>query len=167
MQSRGCVGARSRAARNRGLTSTRARAERARVTALMSELAAAVDAGDEKEFDRLRVHIADLNRMGNGLWAAENQLVSGRRRLRHGEEMAGAYQQMYGALAYGRFADPYRSIDALLATADVLGDQIARDVTDAAMPDFPHEFLQRVADGLATMRMGYRESEIDSVRASR
>lgn len=77
--------------------------------------------------------------------------------------MAGAYQQMYAALAYGRVADPYRSIDALLATADVLLDQLARGVSDAARPDFPRAFQRQVADGLATMRVGYRELEIDGL----
>lgn len=133
--------------------------ERARAQELMAELERAIDAGDQDRVEQLRPQIADMNRIGSGLWAAENEFYSGRWRLGRGELMKGAYQLVYGAAAWGRVADPYRSIDGLIEGGDVLLDLEREGVDDPDRPGTTRSYLAQLANGLAKMKVGYRDQD--------
>ena len=93
------------------------------------------------------------------LRAAENQFLSGRWRLARGEQMKGVFQLIYGAAAFGRFADPYRSIDGLVdAGAELLRLQ-QQGVDDPDRPGTTASYLTQLANALGRMRIGYRERD--------
>ena len=83
-------------------------AERRRVTELHAALATAQEEGDEQRITALQPEIAEQNRMGSMLWAAEMLILSGHWRLRRDELRLGAVQIFTAGLFLGRFADPYR-----------------------------------------------------------
>ena len=95
-------------------------AERERAGRLLGSLATAIAARDEQAFAELRPELPTLNQIGSLLWAAELQLLSGRRHLAKGSARDGLYQMIYGGFGFGRFGDPYRSIDGLLEAGGVL-----------------------------------------------
>lgn len=141
-------------------------AERARVAALMSAFADAVLTGDEEEFQRVRPELSELNRMSSALWGVERDRLSGHWRLSRGEDRLGAYQLAWAGAAYGRVAgDPYRCIDALLDSVEILTGMVERGVSDPEQPDFAGMYRRQAVDVLQRMRIGYRASDIEDVVA--
>jgi hypothetical protein len=133
-------------------------AERARAGRLLESLAAAIAAGDEQAFAEIRPELPTLNRIGSLLWAAELQLLSGRRHLANGSPEDGLYQMIYGSLGFGRFGDPYRSIDGLLEAGGVLLER--RDGGD-----WQATYLTELCEVLEQMRGGYRDQDVAKLLA--
>jgi hypothetical protein len=133
-------------------------AERTRAARLLESLAAAVSQRDERAFAELRPELPMLNQIGSLLWAAQLQVLSGRRHLAQGSAKDGLYQMIYGSFGFGRFGDPYRCTDGLLEAGGVLlgrrdgGDWQAVYLTELC------EVLERVA-------VGYREQEVAKLLA--
>lgn len=140
-------------------------AERQRVSAKRAEILAAVQAGDEARLKEMDPRSLDLNRLGNGLWSAEDRLLDARRHLQRGDALRGAREHMLAAIGFGQFGDPFSAVDALLETGALLLDMHARQVTDPDAPDFVRRFLGETADALAKLRMGYRDADIDALLA--
>jgi hypothetical protein len=132
-------------------------AERARAGRLLESLATAIAARDEQAFAELRPELPTLNQIGSLLWAAELQLLSGRRHLAKGSAKDGLYQMIYGSFGFGRFGDPYRSIDGLLEAGGVLLER--RD------GDWQTTFLTELCEVLEQMRGGYRDQEVAKLLA--
>jgi hypothetical protein len=128
-------------------------AERARAGRLLEALAAAVAQRDEHAFAEVRTQLPELNQIGSLLWAAELQLLSGRRHLAKGSAKDGLYQMIYGSFGFGRFGDPYRSTDGLLEAGGVLLDR--RDGGD-----WQAAYLTELGEVLEAIRTGYRDQEV-------
>jgi hypothetical protein len=133
-------------------------AERARAGRLLESLAAAIAARDEQAFAELRAELPTLNQIGSLLWAAELQLLSGRRHLAKGSPEDGLYQMIYGSFGFGRFGDPYRSIDGLLEAGGVLLER--RDGGD-----WQARYLTELCEVLERMRGGYRDQDVAKLLA--
>jgi hypothetical protein len=127
--------------------------ERARAGRLIESLATAIAAGDEKAFAELRPVLPTLNQIGSLLWAAQLQLLSGRRHLATGSAKDGLYQMIYGSFGFGRFGDPYRSIDGLLEAGGVLLDRRHGG-------DWQAKYLTELCEVLERMRTGYHDQEV-------
>jgi hypothetical protein len=134
-------------------------AERGRVAELMRALTTAIAAGDESAVERLRPELGEVNRFGSLATAAQNQLLTGRWRLRAGERKAGITQLMFGALSWGRFGDPWRSIDGLLEGGEILLQMQERGVDAADEPRWIEPSLADLAGVLERMTIGYREAD--------
>jgi hypothetical protein len=132
--------------------------ERARVAPLLEALNDAIARRDEQAFAELRPQLPALNQIGSLLWAAELQLLSGRRHLATGSAKDGLYQMIYGSFGFGRFGDPYRSIDGLLEAGGVLLDR--RDGGD-----WQAAYLTELCDVLERIRTGYRDQEVAKLLA--
>jgi hypothetical protein len=133
-------------------------AERARVAPLLEALNDAIARRDEQAFAELRPQLPALNQIGSLLWAAELQLLSGRRHLAKGSAKDGLYQMIYGSFGFGRFGDPYRSIDGLLEAGGVLLDR--RDGGD-----WQTAYLTELCEVLEQIRTGYRDQEVAKLLA--
>ena len=95
------------------------------------------------------------------MWAAELQLLSGRRHLAKGGAKDGLYQMIYGSFGFGRFGDPYRSTDGLLEAGGVLLDRREGRDWEAAYLTELCEVLENIRDRLP--RSGGREAARDGV----
>lgn len=133
-------------------------AERARAAGLLESLAAAVAQRDERAFDELRPELPTLNQIGSLLWAAQLQLLSGRRHLAKGSAKDGLYQMIYGSFGFGRFGDPYRATDGLLEAGGVLLDR--RDGGD-----WQGAYLTELCEVLERVSAGYRDQEVAKLLA--
>jgi hypothetical protein len=133
-------------------------AERARAGRQLEALAAAVAQRDEQAFADLRPELPALNQIGSLLWAAELQLLSGRRHLVKGSAKDGLYQMIYGSFGFARFGDPYRSTDGLLEAGGVL---LERD--DGG--DWQARYLTELCEVLERIRTGYRDQEVAQLLA--
>ena len=132
--------------------------ERSRARRLLESLAAAIATRDERAFAELRPELPALNQIGSLLWAAELQLLSGRRHLAMGSAKDGLYQMIYGSLGFGRFGDPYRSTDGLIEAGGALLDR--RDGGD-----WRTAYLTELSEVLANIRTGYRDQEVAKLLA--
>ena len=128
-------------------------AERARAGRLVDGLAAAIAQRDEKAFAELRPQLPTLNQIGSLLWAAELQLLSGRRHLAKGSAKDGLYQMIYGSFGFGRFGDTYRATDGLLEAGGVLMDR-------RGTGDWQAAYLTELCEVLERIRTGYRDQEV-------
>lgn len=133
-------------------------AERARAGHVLEALAAAIAQRDETAFSQVRPELATVNQIGSLLWAAELQLLSGRRHLAKGGAKDGLYQMIYGSLGFGRFGDPYRSTDGLLEAGGVLRKR--RDGSD-----WEAAYLAELCEVLERIRGGYRDQEVAKLLA--
>jgi hypothetical protein len=133
-------------------------AERPRAGRQLEALAAAVAQRDEQAFADLRPELPALNQIGSLLWAAELQLLSGRRHLAKGSAKDGLYQMIYGSFGFARFGDPYRSTDGLLEAGGVL---LERD--DGG--DWQAPYLTELCEVLERIRTGYRDQEVAQLLA--
>jgi hypothetical protein len=133
-------------------------AERARAGGLLESLAAAVAKRDERRFAELRPELPMLNQIGSLLWAAQLQLLSGRRHLAQGSARDGLYQMIYGSFGFGRFGDPYRSTDGLLEAGGVLLDR--RDGGD-----WQAAYLTELCEVLERVSVGYRDQDVAKLLA--
>lgn len=133
--------------------------ERVRAADLLNRSADAIARRDEAAFEQLAPELKARNRLFSMHAAAEHTLHSGRRHLIQGDSRLGIFQLLYGALYWGRFGDPWRSIDALLESGEILlgmREQHAGDADELNWLDTP---LTHVADALREMSIGYREDE--------
>lgn len=133
-------------------------AERSRAGALLESLAAAIAQRDELAFGDLRPELPALNQIGSLLWAAELQLLSGRRHVAKGGAKDGLYQMIYGSFGFGRFGDPYRSTDGLLEAGGLLLDHREGGDWQAA-------YLTELCEVLENIRTGYRDQEVAKLLA--
>ena len=92
------------------------------------------------------------------MWAAELQLLSGRRHLAMGSAKDGLYQMIYGSFGFARFGDPYRSTDGLLEAGGALLDR--RDGSD-----WLTAYLTELCEVLGNIRTGYRDQEVAKLLA--
>ena len=132
--------------------------ERSRAGGLLESLSVAIAQRDERAFAELRPELPALNQIGSLLWAAELQLLSGRRHLAMGGAKDGLYQMIYGSFGFGRFGDPYRSTDGLLEAGGVLLDR--RDGGD-----WRTAYLTELCEVLENIRTGYRDQEVAKLLA--
>jgi hypothetical protein len=132
--------------------------ERSRAGRVVESLAVAIAQRDERAFAELRPELPALNQIGSLLWAAELQLLSGRRHLAMGGARDGLYQMIYGSFGFGRFGDPYRSTDGLLEAGGVLLDR--RDGGD-----WRTAYLTELCEVLENIRTGYRDQEVAKLLA--
>jgi hypothetical protein len=121
-------------------------------------LSVAIAQRDERAFAELRPELAALNQIGSLLWAAELQLLSGRRHLAMGGAQDGLYQMIYGSFGFGRFGDPYRSTDGLLEAGGVLLDRRGGG-------DWLTAYLTELCEVLGNIRTGYRDQEVAKLLA--
>jgi hypothetical protein len=133
-------------------------AERSRAGGLLESLATAVAQRDESAFAALRPELPALNQIGSLLWAAELQLLSGRRHVAKGGAKDGLYQMIYGSFGFGRFGDPYRSTDGLLEAGGLLLDHRAGG-------DWQSAYLTELCEVLENIRAGYRDHEVAKLLA--
>ena len=133
-------------------------AERSRAARLLESLTAAVAQRDERSFDELRPALPTINQLGSLLWAAQLQLLSGRRHLAMGGARDGLYQMIYGSFGFGRFGDPYRSTDGLLEAGGLLLER--RDAGD-----WQSKYLTELCEVLENIRTGYRDQEVAKLLA--
>jgi hypothetical protein len=133
-------------------------AERTRAAGLLESLAAAVAQRDEQAFSQLRPELPMLNQIGSLLWAAQLQLLSGRRHLATGSAKDGLYQMIYGSFGFARFGDPWRSIDGLLEAGGALLDR--RDGGD-----WQAAYLTELCEVLERVAVGYREQDVAQLLA--
>jgi hypothetical protein len=134
------------------------KAERDRAGRLLEALAAAVAQRDEAAFSKVRPELGTVNRIGSLLWAAELQLLSGRRHVALGSAEDGLYQLIYGSFGFGRFGDPYRSTDGLLEAGGMLLGR--RDGGD-----WQARYLTELCEVLEQIRTGYRDQEVAKLLA--
>jgi hypothetical protein len=132
--------------------------ERSRAGALLESLSVAIAQRDERAFAELRPELPALNQIGSLLWAAELQLLSGRRHLAMGSAKDGLYQMIYGSFGFARFGDPYRSTDGLLEAGGALLDR--RDGSD-----WLTAYLTELCEVLGNIRTGYRDQEVAKLLA--
>lgn len=133
--------------------------ERVQAADLLNRSADAIARCDEAAFEQLAPELKARNRLGSMHAAAEHMLHSGRRHLIPGYSRLGITQLLFGAMSWGRFGDPWRSIDALLEGGAILlgrREQHAGDADELHWLDTP---LTHVADALREMSIGYREDE--------
>ncbi len=133
--------------------------ERGRVAEVMSAVTAAIVAGDEAAVERLRPELTGVNRLGSLTIAAQNQILTGRWRLRQGEHKLGITQLMFGAFSWGQFGDPWRSIDGLLEGGEILLEMREQGIDEADEPKWIEPSLRELADFLARMSIGYRDAD--------
>lgn len=133
-------------------------AERSRAARLLESLTAAVAQRDERAFGELRPELPTLNQIGSLLWAAELQLLSGRRHLAKGSAKDALYQMIYGSIGFARFGDPYRSTDGLLEASGLLLER--RDGGD-----WQSKYLTELCEVLDNIRTGYRDQEVAKLLA--
>ncbi len=128
--------------------------ERERLHELSSGLMSRLDRGELGE-----VHLHDQNRLGSLIAGAELQYLSGRVRLARGQVKAGVFQMMWGAIAYGRFGDPYRCLDGLLATGDTLHGLQGHDEAGGEPTTWVGPALHDLRAELTKMTVGYRDED--------
>lgn len=131
-------------------------AERTRIRDLLDGLTASLDRGDVGE-----VHLGDQNRLGSLWTAAEIQFLSGRVRLARHEVRLGVFQMLQGAVAWGRFGDPFRSIDAALTALGVLSELRGKDHVGDEPTTWVAPALDDARKLLRTGRADYRRPEIE------
>jgi hypothetical protein len=138
-------------------------AERRRGADVIAGLAAAADAGDVAESDRLG---QELLRVGFGslVWESERLLQSGRARLRAAGLNGGADRReaieriVYGSGRLGLAGDPYRAIDGLLEAGEILLGEAHPDLDDE--PGWSERQGHEIAEMLAGLvPAGYRTQE--------
>jgi hypothetical protein len=133
-------------------------AERSRAGGLLESLSTAVSQRDEQAFAQLRSELPTVNQIGSLLWAAQLQLLSGRRHLAKGSAKDGLYQMIYGSFGFGRFGDPYRATDGLLEAGGVLLDR--RDGGD-----WQAAYLTELCEVLERVGVGYRDQDVAKLLA--
>jgi hypothetical protein len=131
-------------------------AERARAGRLLEALRTAIARGDQAAFQEVRPELPTLNEIGSLLFAAELQVLSGRRNVAEGNVKDGLYQLIYGSFGWGRFGDPYRCTDGLLEAGDLL---LERRETSPQDGDWQASYMTELCEVLERIRAGYRDQD--------
>ncbi|HEY1507438.1 MAG TPA: hypothetical protein VGF93_00440 [Solirubrobacteraceae bacterium] len=137
--------------------------ERARAGRLLETLTEAIGQGDRQAFGQIEGELSGVNEIGSLLWAAELQVLSGRRQLAEGNAKDGLYQMIYGSFGWGRFGDPYRCTDGLIEAGGLL---LERRDSAPQDDDWQASYLSELCDVLARVATGYRDQDVTQLLAA-
>jgi hypothetical protein len=137
-------------------------AERAHAGRLLETLTEAIAQGDKAAFRQIEGELSTLNEIGSLLWAADLQVLSGRRKLAEGNAKDGLYQMIYGSFGWGRFGDPYRCADGLIEAGDLL---LERRESSPQDDDWQAPYLTELCEVLERIRTCYRDQDVTRLLA--
>lgn len=137
-------------------------AERARARSLLDAYLAAARAGDDQAVAGLKPELETINRIESLLTAAEMQYINGLRWRSHDDERQGLAATAFAGVAWARFGDPYRGVDALIEVAQAALGLLARDRGSA---DWARPRLDESLQVISALSLPYRGADVTDLEA--